>query len=89
MQNICSKNLIQVDKSVIKVFDSYGRRRRRKNFILVQEYIENADNVGVIFTANINNGANFRTVNFNESNSTDLITSGNSNGQIIYYYKKY
>lgn len=87
IKNICSKNLIQVDESIIKVFDSYGRRRRRKNFILVQEYIENADNVGVIFTANINNGANFRTVNFNESNSTDLITSGNSNGQIIYYYK--
>ena len=54
---------------------------------MIQEYINNAECVGVIFTGNSKNGSQFRTINFNNSSHTELITSGKSNGQIIYYFK--
>ena len=56
-------------------------------YIIIQEYISNAKIVGVIFTADPKNFAPFRTINFNKSNQTSLITSGKSNGRIIYYFK--
>ena len=84
--NISSKNSNEIKNSIIKVFKSFGSKKN-KNFIFIQEYIENASVVGVIFTSDPNNGAPFRTINFNNSNSTDLITSGKSNGEIRYYFK--
>jgi hypothetical protein len=84
--NISSKDLDEVRNSIIKVFKSFGNKKN-KNYIFIQEYIENASVVGVIFTSDPNNGAPFRTINFNNSNSTDLITSGKSNGEICYYFR--
>ena len=84
--NIKVKNTHEIENAIEKVFKSYGKHNQ-KQFILVQEYIQNAESVGVIFTADPKNGSPFRTINFNNSNSTDLITSGKSNGQIIYYFK--
>ena len=86
ISNIPSKNFDEVENSIIKVFESYGKENN-KNFVIIQEYIQNANIVGVIFTADPGNGSPFRTINFNKSNSTDLITSGKSNGQITYYFK--
>ena len=83
---INSTNLTEIELAIKKVFESYGKNNKNE-FILVQEYIQNAESVGVIFTADPKNGSPFRTINFNNSNSTDLITSGKSNGQIIYYFK--
>ena len=84
--NIDSANSSEIELAIKKVFESYGKNKKNE-FILVQEYIQNAESVGVIFTADPKNGSPFRTVNFNNSNSTDLITSGKSNGEIIYYFK--
>lgn len=84
--NIDANNLKKVEISIEKVFNSY-RYAKKNQFILVQEYIYNAENVGVIFTADPKNGAPFRTINFNKSRNTDLITSGKSNGSIVYYFK--
>lgn len=86
ISNIKITNLTEIINGIEKVFKSYGNYKHNK-FILVQEYIQNAESVGVIFTADPKNGSPFRTINFNESNSTDLITSGKSNGQIIYFFK--
>ena len=84
--NIDSANSSEIELAIKKVFESYGKNKKNE-FILVQEYIQNAEKVGVIFTADPKNGSPFRTVNFNNSNFTDLITSGKSNGKIIYYFK--
>ena len=84
--DLLTKNTNEIENAIEKVFKSYGKHNQNQ-FILVQEYIQNAESVGVIFTADPKNGSPFRTVNFNNSNSTDLITSGKSNGQIIYYFK--
>jgi len=84
--NINSTNSSEIESAIEKVFESYGKNKKNE-FVLVQEYIQNAESVGVIFTADPKNGSPFRTINFNNSNSTDLITSGKLNGQIIYYFK--
>ena len=83
--NINSKDTKIIDKSINDVFRSY--KTKTDQFLLVQEYFDNADLVGVIFPADPKNSSPFRTINFNETNSTDLITSGKSNGKIIYYYR--
>ena len=83
--NINSKDTKIIDKSINDVFRSY--KTKTDQFLLVQEYFDNADLVGVIFSADPKNSSPFRTINFNETNSTDLITSGKSNGKIIYYYR--
>jgi len=75
-----------INEKILAVFNSYGKNKSNQ-FILVQEYIKNAETVGVIFTGDPKNGSPFRTINFNNSNTTDLITSGKSNGQITYYFK--
>jgi hypothetical protein len=84
--NINSTNSSEIESAIEKVFESYGKNKKNE-FVLVQEYIQNAESVGVIFTADPKNGSPFRTINFNNSNSTDLITSGKLNGQITYYFK--
>jgi len=86
ISNIKANNIKEIDLGIRAVFDSYGKNKNNQ-FILIQEYIKNADLVGVIFTADPKNGSPFVTVNFNESRKTDLITSGKSNGKIITFFK--
>jgi len=88
VKNIEPFKFNQVDQAINDVFKSYGKKSL-KQFILVQNYVQDADLVGVIFSKDVKNGFDFRTVNFSQSKSTDLITSGKSNGKIIYYYKNY
>jgi len=85
--NISSKNNLELEISIEKVFKSYKNKKSTDQYLFVQEYIDNADEVGVIFTADTKNSAPFRTINFNSTNDTSLITSGKSNGKIIYYFK--
>lgn len=86
--NVASKDNLDLELSINKVFKSYGNYLKKiDQYIIVQEYINNADKVGVIFTADPKNSAPFRTINFNNSHETSLITSGKSNGRIIYYFK--
>lgn len=86
ISNVNPKNYNQVTKSIEKVFHCYGKIKSN-DFLFVQEYIDNADSVGVIFTADPKNGSPFRTINFTNTNSTDLITSGKSNGKICSFFK--
>ncbi len=83
--NIDSSEKKEVELGVIKVFESYNKKNNQ--FIIVQEYINNAELVGVIFSQDLKSGAPFRTINFSKSKKTNLITSGKVNGQTIYYFK--
>ena len=86
--NINSKNYNEINCAINNVFKSYGGKLNSKEqYLIVQEYINNSDKVGVIFTADPKNAGPYRTINFNESNDTSLITSGQSNGKIICYFK--
>jgi hypothetical protein len=86
VSDIDSKNIKELDHAINTVFNSYNQKKNNE-FVLIQEYIKNAESVGVIFTGDPRNGSPFRTINFNNSNSTNLITSGKSNGKIICYFK--
>jgi len=86
--NISPKNEKQLESAIEKVFNSYTKNKNSLNqFIIIQEFINNAKQVGVIFSANSSNGLPFRTINYNNSKNTSLITSGKTNGRIINYYK--
>ncbi len=86
--NIYPKDNLKLEIAINNVFKSYQSHSKRiDQYVLIQEYINNADKVGVIFTVDPKNSAPFRTINFNDSNDTSLITSGKSNGKIIYYFK--
>lgn len=84
--NIDKNDYGLIEKLIHKVFKTYSIPSN-KNYVLIQEYILNASHVGVIFTLDPNNGYPFRIINFNKSSKTDLITSGQSNGSVISYYK--
>lgn len=86
ISNINKNDQILVEDAINKVFKSYNKNDLHK-YILIQEYISDSSHVGVIFTSDPNNGCPFRTINFNKSNKTDLITSGTSNGSTITYFK--
>lgn len=86
ISNIDINNFKKIKFAIENVFKSY-KVKHKNQYILIQEYINNAECVGVIFTGNSKNGSPFRTINFNNSSHTELITSGKSNGQIIYYFK--
>ncbi len=86
ISNISKNDYRNLNNAISSVFASYGERKNQ--FIIVQEYINNADSVGVIFTRDPKNGAPFRTINFNDSSQTSIITSGKENGKIIYYFKE-
>jgi len=81
-----TKNYKEIDKGIKKVFHSYGIIKKNE-FLFVQEYIEDANTVGVIFTIDPLNGSPFRTINYTHTSSTDLITSGKLNGKICYFFK--
>ncbi len=85
--NILKENFKHIDNSIVNVFLSY--KRNTSQYVIIQEYIDDAEIVGVIFSKDPKNGSLFRTINFNSSKKTSLITSGVSNGKIIYYYKNY
>jgi hypothetical protein len=84
--NINSNDIKKIEFLIKGVFKSYGANYRSQ-YVLIQSYINDAQKVGVIFSADPRNGSPFRTLNFNNSNHTELITSGRSNGQIVCYFK--
>ena len=54
--NIKLNNLDILKKAIKQVFSSYGKTKGEE-FVLIQEYIQNAESVGVIFTADPRNGS--------------------------------
>lgn len=57
------------------VFASYGQRRASEH-VLVQPFVSAVDMHGVIFTRTLDRGAPYYVINYDESGSTDAITSG-------------
>ena len=75
--NLCSVR--EIKNGIQKVISSYQTKKNERldNQILVQEYIENANLSGVIFTRDINSFSPYITVNYDDrTGSTDSVTSG-------------
>jgi hypothetical protein len=74
-KNLKIQNQI-IDKHIHEILKEYDND---KDQVIIQEFISKPDFSGVIFTRNINNNSPYYTINYDNSGSTDLVTSGNYN----------
>jgi len=74
-QNV-SSNHISIDEKILLILKQYDSPNDQ---VIVQEFIENPNISGVIFTRNINNNSPYYFLNIDSSGKTDLITSGKLN----------
>ena len=90
--NIDTNNDREIIKSVNKVIKSYHKNKTHllKSEVIVQEMIQKTIISGVIFTYEINKGAPYYVINYDDvSGKTDTVTSGkgdNSN-KTLYVFK--
>ena len=78
--NIPSKNQSQITKGIDKVISSYEKKRllHPEDEVIIQEMVLNTTMSGVIFTYDLNTGAPYYVVNYDDqSGVTDMVTSGN------------
>lgn len=73
---------VDLEKSIREVFSSYTTSNP-ENQVLVQPFIQNAINSGVVFTVEPNIGAPYLTVNWTRGRDTTAITSGAKNGDTL------
>jgi len=88
-------SLLNVDKvdneiilSIEKVIKSY-HNKQAEDQVLVQPMLLDVIMSGVVFTRTLNNGAPYFVINYDESGSTESITSGTSSKNSLYYFYKY
>jgi len=69
-----------IASKVQEVIDSYETQNlsNQKDQVLIQEFVENVEISGVVFTCDLDTGAPYYKINFDDSGKTDSITSGAS-----------
>lgn len=67
-----------------EVINSYGICSDEDQFF-IQPLLENVSVFGVAFTREPNNGAHYYVINYDTSGSTDAITAGTSDSDVLYY----
>lgn len=80
-----SKNEIEVEEAIQKVFDSYRKELDdiSEEQVLIQTQTENVKRSGVIFTRDINYNRPFYLINYDDNGSTDSVTNG-TGGKSLY-----
>jgi phosphohistidine swiveling domain-containing protein len=91
--DVPSDDTEQIITSINKVIASYERKRPllRGDEIIIQEMVQNTTMSGVIFTHDLNTGAPYYVINYDDkSGTTDSVTSGNSEhaNRILYVHRK-
>ena len=71
--------------AVNRVMDSFGDNNP-ENQILVQPMLEGVSMSGVLFTMDPNSGGHYFVINYDESSSTDSVTSGESGTSARYIF---
>ena len=91
VNNVKRKSNIQISKNIERVFKSYEKSNKFSlNEIIVQESITNISMSGVVFTHEIENGAPYYSINYDDqTNFTDTVTSGSSeySNRTLYIYR--
>ena len=91
VNNVKRKSNIQISKNIERVFKSYEKSNNfSSNEIIVQESIGNISMSGVVFTHEIENGAPYYSINYDDQTSfTDTVTSGSSkySNRTLYIYR--
>ena len=79
VMNVKSDNATSLKQAIDKVADSYGCNISDNDEIFIQPMLKNVELAGVIFSADIDTLSDYYIVNYDESGSTDSVTSGQSN----------
>lgn len=79
IHNVDSKKLNHLDSAIKKVINSYGSEVNKLDEVFIQAMLEDVSMSGVIFSSDINTLNSYYVVNYDESGSTDSVTSGLSN----------
>ena len=88
--NVKSNKLSLIESAINKVFGSYKKNNSlKKSEVIVQLMIKNVSMSGVIFTKDINTGAPYYVVNYDdETGRTDTVTAGTDyNNRSLYIYR--
>lgn len=77
--NVDANNKSEILKAIEKVIYSYRHKKSDNNQVIMQEMVKNSIMSGVIFTHELNAGAPYYVINYDdESGATDTVTSGSS-----------
>jgi phosphohistidine swiveling domain-containing protein len=77
--NIPSDNSKRIEKAINTVIESYEKKRKLlpNDEVIVQDMVQNTTMSGVIFTHDLNTGAPYYVINYDDqSGLTDTVTSG-------------
>jgi phosphohistidine swiveling domain-containing protein len=78
-------NLLELKQSINEVFASYASDENFNNQVLIQRQVENVDIAGVVLTRDLNDGAPYYCINYDDiSGRTDTVTSGSGLQKTIY-----
>lgn len=79
IMDIDVKDKQAVKKSIEKVIISFGKNQNKDDEIFVQPMLKNVAMSGVIFSCDIDTLSSYFVINYDESGSTNSVTSGSSN----------
>lgn len=71
--NVCFKN---IEKSIQKVFDSYGEGLKPEEQVLIQPMLKDVYMSGVLFTKDPSTAAPYYIINYETQGDTEAVTSG-------------
>ena len=80
IMNVNSNDIDVLQEAIDKVTLSYGDSLNELDEIFIQPMLVNVTMSGVIFSCDIDTLSSYYTINYDESGSTDSVTSGKSNG---------
>ncbi|MGB7401722.1 MAG: PEP-utilizing enzyme [Arcobacter sp.] len=79
-----------IEYAIKRVIDSYGSDANPEDGVFVQEMLKNVTMSGVIFSADIDTLSSYYSINYDESGSSDSVTSGNTNNlKSLIVFKEY
>jgi phosphohistidine swiveling domain-containing protein len=86
--NVSRNDSVAIEQAIETVLNSYDTVND-KNEIFVQPMLENVHIAGVVFSCDISTLAPYYIINYDESGSTDIITSGKGNSAKTYVHYRY
>lgn len=90
--NVDIKNKRDLFLKVSKIIKSYGKNKKDDDQIIIQEMIYNINCSGVVLTKNLDNGADYYVINYDDiTGKTNTVTSGTGNysNRILFIYKNF